>query len=139
MALNLPDFITCVASHLKHCVSLCIKRIKRFLRKLKEIRKAPTTTSNALVNHFLSFPKLNLLEWHWLITYRFQVYISVTHDLYLALCACHSKSNLPSPQIWPNVPCINSSPFLLVTTILLPVSMRFCLCFSFVHFLLLVL
>ena len=34
------------------------------------------------------------MEWHWLIrSYRFQVYISMTHDLYVALCA-HPQSQI---------------------------------------------
>ena len=50
-----------------------------------------------------SFPFIKILEWHWLIRlYTFQVYTSMTHDLHIALCAHHPKSNhLPSPYIWP--------------------------------------
>ena len=37
---------------------------------------------------------LNLLGWHWLISlYRFPGYTSMVHDLYIALCAHHLKSN----------------------------------------------
>ena len=83
--------------------------------------------------------KLNLLGWHWLITlYRFQVYISMIHDLQIALCAHHLRSNhLPSPYVWPLL--LPSTPFPLVTTILLSVSMSFCLFFLLVHLLLSVL
>ena len=50
---------------------------------------------------------LRLEEQHWLIRlYRFQVYITMIHDLYIALCAYHPKSNhLLSPYIWPPLPC----------------------------------
>ena len=38
--------------------------------------------------------KLNLLGWHWLVDpYRFQLYISMLHDLYIALCA-HRQSQI---------------------------------------------
>ena len=42
-----------------------------------------------------------LLGWHWLIKlYRFQVYNSITHHLYIVLCIHHPKSSLlPSPFI----------------------------------------
>ena len=40
--------------------------------------------------------------WYWLIKlYRFQVYSSVTHDLYIVLCVHHPESILPSPLISP--------------------------------------
>lgn len=50
---------------------------------------------------YLSF--LNLLGWYWLITlYKCQLYNSVTHYLYIALCTQNSKDSLPlSPYIWP--------------------------------------
>ena len=39
---------------------------------------------------------LNLLVWHWLIKLnRFQVYISIMHQLYIVLCFHHRKSSLP--------------------------------------------
>ena len=48
-----------------------------------------------------TFLKTNLLEWHWIIKLnRFQMYDFMTHHLYVALCAHHPKSNLPSPYIW---------------------------------------
>ena len=41
-----------------------------------------------------NFPLLNLLGGHQLVrSYGFQVYISMIHDLYIALCAHHLKSN----------------------------------------------
>ena len=48
---------------------------------------------------FLFFSFLwNLLGWHWLIgSYRFQVYISMTHYLHIALCA-HHPNVLISPR-----------------------------------------
>ena len=45
------------------------------------------------------FFKLNLLEWHWLITfYEFQVYNSITHCVLTTQCL---SSLLPSLYIWP--------------------------------------
>ena len=57
-------------------------------------------------NCFNAFLKLNLLGWRWLIRlYRFQVYSSMIHDLYIALCTHHPESNLlPSPYIWSPLP-----------------------------------
>ena len=48
--------------------------------------------------------------WHWLIKlYRLQVYISVTHHLYIALCVYHPKSNLLwSLYIGPSLPSTTS-------------------------------
>ena len=48
-----------------------------------------------------AFFKMNLLGWHWLIKlYRFQMYNSTTHHLYIVLCVHHPKSSLlPSPFI----------------------------------------
>ena len=45
------------------------------------------------------FFKLNILWWHWLIKlYRFQVYNSIIHHLYIILYVHHPKSSLlPSP------------------------------------------
>ena len=44
---------------------------------------------------------IELMGWHWLIKlYRFQVYDSVTHHLYIVLCVHHPKpSLLPTPFI----------------------------------------
>ena len=48
---------------------------------------------------------LNLLGWHWLIRfYRFQVYISMIHDLYIALCLHLKPNHPPSPWIRPPLP-----------------------------------
>ena len=49
---------------------------------------------------------LNSLVRYWLIRLcKFQVYISLIHDLYIALCAHHPKSShLLSPDIWPPLP-----------------------------------
>ena len=54
----------------------------------------------------------NLLGWHWLRgSYRFQGYISITLDLYIALCVHHTKSNhLLSPYIRPPPPPITPHP-----------------------------
>ena len=47
--------------------------------------------------YFSFFFLLNLLGWHWLIKlHRFQVYNSIIHHLYVALCVYHPKSNLLS-------------------------------------------
>ena len=44
--------------------------------------------------------KLNLQGWHWLIRlYRFQVYMSMMQDLFIALCAHHPKLNCQEEQI----------------------------------------
>ena len=54
---------------------------------------------------------LNLLGLHWLIkSYRFQVYNSITHHLYVVLCVRHPRFNLlPSPLI-PPLPSSPSPP-----------------------------
>ena len=54
---------------------------------------------------------LNLLGWwHWLIKlYRFQVYNSMIHHLYILLCVHHSKS-FPSTTVYPPLPISNSLP-----------------------------
>ena len=45
------------------------------------------------------FYLLNLFGWHWLIKlYRFQVYNSKIHHVYIVLCAHHPKSSLLSPS-----------------------------------------
>ena len=51
----------------------------------------------------LSFIEMNLLGWHWIIKlYKFQVYNSIIHHLYVALCVYHPKSSLLSlPFILP--------------------------------------
>ena len=50
---------------------------------------------------------LDSLRWHWLIgSYRFQVNISMIHDLHIA---CPPKSNLPSPYVWPPHPLLPHS------------------------------
>ena len=58
---------------------------------------------------------LNLLEWHWLIKlYKFQVYNSIVHHLYIALCVHHTKSSpLPSlsPRIRPWPSSVSPTPF----------------------------
>ena len=55
--------------------------------------------------------------------------ISVIRDLYIALCAHHPKSDhLLSSYIWPPLPFTTLPPgFPMVTTLLLPLSMSFCL------------
>ena len=59
--------------------------------------------------------------------YRFQVYNSIIHHLYIVLCAHHPKSSLlPSPGIPFRPPSTSlQSPFRLVITILLSASMWF--------------
>ena len=49
---------------------------------------------------------MTLFGWHWLIKlYRFQVYNSITHHLYIVLCVHHTMSGLlPSPFIPPYSP-----------------------------------
>ena len=89
------------------------------------------------MNNFFSLFLLSVLGWHRLITLcRFQVYISMTYDLYVALCAHHPQSNhLPSPYVWPLYPSLPLGPFPLVTTILPSVSVSFVfLVWSFVAF-----
>ena len=57
---------------------------------------------------------LNLLWLYWIIKllYRFQLYISIAHDMYIALCAQKPKSNhLMLSYIWPLLP--SSTPQLL--------------------------
>ena len=55
------------------------------------------------------------MRWHWLIrSYRFQVYISVIYDLYIALCAHPPKSflkrkkTLKWSQVSPQLPLLPS-------------------------------
>ena len=62
---------------------------------------------------FSLFKKLTLLGWHGLKKlYKFQVFSSITHHLYIALCAHHPKSHLPSPCRWPFLPFpISHTPF----------------------------
>ena len=67
------------------------------------------------------------------------MYNSVIQHVYIALWVDHPKSNLllsPYMSIWP--PLLFTTPPLpfLVTTLLLPVSMGFCVFDSFVHLLL---
>ena len=52
---------------------------------------------------FLKKILLNLLRWHWLIKlYRFHLYNSIIHHLYIVLCVHHPNSSLlPSPFIPP--------------------------------------
>ena len=75
---------------------------------------------------------IKLLGWHWLIRlYRVQVYHSITHHLYVALCALHPQSRLLLPPcIWPPLTSSNSpkshSP--LVTTIWLSLPMGHFVC-----------
>ena len=76
---------------------------------------------------------------HWLIRLcRLQVYISMIHDLYIALCAHHPKSNhLPSSYIWSSLPF--TTPSLSSGNCYTLVSMSFFVCFflfscSFVTF-----
>ena len=71
------------------------------------------------------FLKLNVLEWHWLITLYVSVYLSVMHHLCVAQCTRHPKSSLPPPPcIWlPLSPLHPSSPPApLVKALLLSVS-----------------
>ena len=62
---------------------------------------------------------------------RFQVYSSMTHHLYIVLCAHHPKSSLlPSPCIrHPFAPYQIPTPSPMVSTVLLSVSASFCLLF----------
>ena len=53
-------------------------------------RTKPNRATPIRVCHFLEFT-----GWHWLITYKFQVYNSIVHHLCVALCAHHPKSRLP--------------------------------------------
>ena len=70
---------------------------------------------------------LNLLGCHWLIKlYRFQVYDSIIHHLYIVLCVHHPKLNfLPSPFISAIPFSASPPPLPLVITILLPMSTQF--------------
>ena len=69
---------------------------------------ARVPSSPPLLQHlwFLLKLLLNVLEWHWWIrSRRFRVSMSMIHDLYIALCARHPKSNhLPSPYMCPPIP-----------------------------------
>ena len=69
-------------------------------------RRAPQLEWNSLI--FIYF-LLNLLGWHWLIkVYRFQVYNSIIHHLYIVLWVHHPKSSLlPSPFM---PPLLSSTP-----------------------------
>ena len=88
-----------------------------------------------LCSHNRSFKKiwLNLLEWHWLIKlYRFQVYNSITHHLYVVLCIHHPQSSLlpslfipPSPT--PFSPSDNHHTFVCLNKF-------FCMLTSFIFF-----
>ena len=71
---------------------------------------------------------LNLLGWLWLIKlYRFQVYSSITHHLYIGLCVCHPNSSLLLSPFIPPLPSYTfpHPPFLLGITILLSLCMNF--------------
>lgn len=75
------------------------------------------------VNYFFAFVlKLDLFWWLWLMgSYRFEVPISIIHNLYIVLYAHYPKSDhLPSPYMWPPSPFISCFP--LVTRILLSIS-----------------
>ena len=76
---------------------------------------------------------IKCLEWHWLIRIcRFQVYISMVHGRYVALCAHHAKSgHLLSPYIPPVYPLLPLTPFPSGNHLLMSVSVTFC---SFVTF-----
>ena len=88
---------------------------------------------NHLVWVSRSFFKLGLLGWRWLIKlYRFPMYNSIIHHLYIVLCVCHPKSSVLLSTVIPSLPSSTSPhpPFPWVITILLPVSIRFFfLCF----------
>ena len=73
-----------------------------FTRKIstyKGLRKWKFSCCTTKCKYF--FFQLNLLRWHRLIKlYRFQVYDSTTHHLYMVLCVHHPKSSLlPSPFV----------------------------------------
>ena len=75
---------------------------------------------------------------HWLIKLpRFQVYNSMIHHLYVALCVYQPRSNLLLPPcIWPFYSLLPLHPFPLITTILLSgfcLSCLFTCCFHFLN------
>ena len=82
----------------------------------------------------LKFFKLTLLGWHWVTKlYRFSVYSSVVHHLYIALCVYHPKSNLlPSPCVW-ILPLLTLSPLSTCPClwVLVCLSCLFACCFQF--------
>lgn len=58
---------------------------------------------------YKKFISLNVLGWHWLIwSYRFQVYISMIHDLYMY--AHQPKSNIFCHYIWSFYPLLPPPP-----------------------------
>ena len=62
--------------------------------------KCKTPVGFHVVLFFFAF-SLNLLGWHWLIKlYRFQVYISTIHHLYIVLCV-PTPSQVSSITIYP--------------------------------------
>ena len=70
--------------------------------------------------------KLSLFGLYWLIKlYSFQAYNSISYVY--SMCTHHLKSNPPLPYIWSPLTFNTPTPFPLVTTILLSVSMTFCL------------
>ena len=83
---------------------------------------------SVLILTFL-FLKLNLLGWHWLIrSSRFQVYIFLWYFICMLHCAPTTQSQIIFQHhifgsLHPSFP----TSFFLVTTILLSVSMSFCL------------
>ena len=78
---------------------MCIKSIRGFLLIKLFVSRLCHTFTKYVVLLFL----LNLLVWHWLIQLcRFQVYIAMIYDLYVASSAHHSNAHhLPSPCIRP--------------------------------------
>ena len=74
-----------------------------------------------------SFLEIKFIGVNWFIgSYESQVYISIIHDLYVALCSHYSRSNqLLSPSICPPLPFTSPTPFPLATTILLSVFISF--------------
>ena len=54
--------------------------------------------SGFMLGSFDFLKKLNLLRWHWFTgSCRFQVYISMIHGLYIALCAHHPNTFFDCP------------------------------------------
>ena len=79
-----------------------------YLRTWKSIGKANVNSNNLnAVYKLIFFLKFYLLGWQWLIKlHRFQVYNSVIHHLYIALCAHCPKS----PYIWLPSPFTTPTP-----------------------------
>ena len=77
------------------------------------------------------------MGWHCLVRlYKFQVQISMMHNLYIAMCTHHPQSDHPSPYIGAPVPFTTpTTPFAAVATPMFSVSEFSFVCFSVCSFL----